>query len=157
MSRVIRMVVNYCIALLGPGRSTVRWGSIGMIVAPFVAVLTFPVPYLLISFIGGPLSPFTENDLSIVIAILVVTYLAAVAITVVVGIPAWLAFRWFNRESGWVYALVGAVVGLVPPYLVLMDAPVGPFALASQYVLYASCAACGMVAALSFWAIARQR
>jgi hypothetical protein len=152
------MIAKYTWGLFGRGRSSVRRAAVGLAVAPLVAVVVLPVPLLASFYVNGTtLRPFTDSDFSIVIAVLGAAFAAAVVVTIAIALPTWLILRWLRRESGKAYASAGAIVGLIPPYLLLRDASVGPFALPAQWELYGLCEGCGLITALSFWGIAKER
>jgi hypothetical protein len=155
MSRVVA-ILDFCVIMLGPGRTSIKGGICAMIAAPLVAVLAFPVPLMVFLTSNASFHYSSVEDLDTFIMILAATLAAAAAVTVAFGMPVWAISRAIQRESGYLYCSTGALSGLVPPYLLLRGGTEGAFASASNFPLYVFSSAAGILGALAFWVIARE-
>ena len=114
---------------------------VGLLVAPPAGLLLFALGERMLnpSHIDGSL--------------LAVAHYFTYAITLVLGVPTVLLFRFFNLRRWWQFAIAGALLGPIAMLIIQYNpkASLIPHMEVSQFV---ACALLGLACALIFWAIA---
>ena len=114
-----------------------------------VGLLVAPPAGLLLFVLGDRMLNPSHIDDSLFAMALYFTY----AITLVLGVPIMLLFRFYNLRRWWQFAIAGALLGPIAVLIIQYNprASLMPHMEASQFV---ACALLGLACALIFWAIA---